>query len=276
MAIIGWEGTNWVTAVLSDQTGGYILNTKDIDSSATDLEGFVFASVDGSDTSVIPPPSDCTGKTEEQCPCSSIDDTRPFCKTCTGKNQPSSECKCPTVAEGDYTKAQCDQDKGVIPPPADCDTKPNLPECSGEFADHTDKTEEQWKNLLTADCKCPAVQEGDSTKAKCEEDKKPSTADCTTLKKETPKEDCQCPDKTDKAKWDADPRTETEDDICASRQVHLTLSMITAAVVLPILALFFLNRQHIIYELKATITWCIQSAHLGQSIRNKAYKANPI
>ncbi|KAA6354338.1 MAG: hypothetical protein EZS28_050135, partial [Streblomastix strix] len=202
----------------------------------------------------IPPPSDCTGKTEAECPCSSIDDTRPFCKTCTGKNQPSSECKCPTVAEGDYTKDQCDQDKGVIPPPADCDTTPSLPACSGDCADNTGKTEEQCacivgdtrpfcktctgKNQPTADCKCPAVQEGDYTKAKCEEDKAAATVDCTTITKETPKEDCPCPDKTDKAKWDADPRTKTKDDICASGSVHLTLSVIAAAVVLPVLSLF--------------------------------------
>ncbi|KAA6379562.1 MAG: hypothetical protein EZS28_024911 [Streblomastix strix] len=65
------------------------------------------------------------------------------------------------------------------------------------------------------------------------------TPDCTTITKDTPKESCPCPEKTDKAKWDADPRTETEDDICASGSVHITLSVIAAALVLPVLALFF-------------------------------------
>ncbi|KAA6372004.1 MAG: hypothetical protein EZS28_032469, partial [Streblomastix strix] len=134
--IIGWESTNWVTAVLSDQTGGYILNTKAIDSSATDLMGSVYINFDGSDTSIIPAadcettPSlpacsgDCvpnTDKTEEQCGCI-VGDTRTFCVTCTGKNLPTADCKCPDVKEGDYTKAKCEEDKGVIPP-SDCTGK---------------------------------------------------------------------------------------------------------------------------------------------------------
>ncbi|KAA6373416.1 MAG: hypothetical protein EZS28_031057, partial [Streblomastix strix] len=134
--VIGWEGNNWVTVEVSESTGRYVLGTQQIDSPATDQYGYVYASVDGSNKPVIPA-ADCTttpslpecsgdcnpntGKTEEQCAC--IDgDIRPFCKTCTGKNQPTVDCKCPDVKEGDYTKAKCEEDKGVIPP-SDCTGK---------------------------------------------------------------------------------------------------------------------------------------------------------
>ncbi|KAA6397690.1 MAG: putative chloramphenicol resistance protein [Streblomastix strix] len=50
------------------------------------------------------------GKTEQECECIS-DDTRAFCKTCTAKNNPSAECKCPEVTQGDYTKEKCEADK---------------------------------------------------------------------------------------------------------------------------------------------------------------------
>ncbi|KAA6356881.1 MAG: hypothetical protein EZS28_047592, partial [Streblomastix strix] len=66
--------------------------------------------------------------------------------------------------------------------------------------------------------------------------------DCTSIKKETPKEDCPCPDKTDKTKWDADPRTKTKDDICASGSIKVFLSAITAAVVIPALV-FSIERR---------------------------------
>ncbi|KAA6352790.1 MAG: hypothetical protein EZS28_051683, partial [Streblomastix strix] len=242
------------------------------------------------DKGVIPP-SDCTGKTEEQCAC--IDgDTRPFCKTCTGKNQPTVDCKCPDVKEGDYTKDQCDQDKRVIPQPADCTTTPSLPACSGDCVPNTGKTEEQCacivgdtrtfcvtctgKNLPTADCKCPVDASGTYTSAKCEEDKMTSV-DCSHPRYNTPKKDCPCPDVTDKATWEADPRTYRdgicEPDICtakdtpyaeclcseddkgtytqtkcevdkassenqASESIRMNLSMIAVAFILPVLALF--------------------------------------
>ncbi|KAA6363194.1 MAG: hypothetical protein EZS28_041280 [Streblomastix strix] len=61
-------------------------------------------------------------------------------------------------------------------------------------------------NQPTADCKCPVYASGTNTKTKCVEDKTPSTADCTTITKETPKEDCLSPDKTDKDTCEADSR----------------------------------------------------------------------
>ncbi|KAA6355177.1 MAG: hypothetical protein EZS28_049296, partial [Streblomastix strix] len=50
------------------------------------------------------------GKTEQQCECVA-DDTRAFCKTCTAKDNPSAECKCPEVTQNEYTKEKCEADK---------------------------------------------------------------------------------------------------------------------------------------------------------------------
>ncbi|KAA6398219.1 MAG: hypothetical protein EZS28_006256 [Streblomastix strix] len=67
----------------------------------------------------------------------------------------------------------------------------------------------------------------------------PSTqVDCSKITKETSKDDCPCPLKTDKDAWKADPRTEKKGDICESGSIRMTLSVIAAAVVLPVLALF--------------------------------------
>ncbi|KAA6390364.1 MAG: hypothetical protein EZS28_014114 [Streblomastix strix] len=53
---------------------------------------------------------DLQDKTEIQCPC--IDgDERAFCITCTAKDTPSSECKCPKDDEGDYSQEKCEADK---------------------------------------------------------------------------------------------------------------------------------------------------------------------
>ncbi|KAA6385647.1 MAG: hypothetical protein EZS28_018824 [Streblomastix strix] len=42
------------------------------------------------------------------------EDYEPGIEICTGKNKPSSECVCPEVASGSYTKTKCEQDKAVI------------------------------------------------------------------------------------------------------------------------------------------------------------------
>ncbi|KAA6398308.1 MAG: hypothetical protein EZS28_006165 [Streblomastix strix] len=107
--IIGWDPENWITVYRSHDTGRYILDSEDIDSDATDIQGYLYAQVDGDDTPVIPP-EDCSGKTEAECACIEGDE-RTFCITCTAKNVPSSDCKCPADISGTYTKAQCEEDK---------------------------------------------------------------------------------------------------------------------------------------------------------------------
>ncbi|KAA6402605.1 MAG: hypothetical protein EZS28_001871 [Streblomastix strix] len=80
----------------------------------------------------------------------------------------------------------------------------------------------------TTDCKCAA---GDTKSLS-------GPPDCSNIKKDTPKEYCECPERSDKEKWDADPRTADSKGICASESLRVFLSVITADVVLPALALF--------------------------------------
>ncbi|KAA6377460.1 MAG: hypothetical protein EZS28_027014 [Streblomastix strix] len=54
---------------------------------------------------------------------------------------------------------------------------------------------------------------------------------------DTKEENCPCPDKTNKIKWDADPRTVAKG-ICAFESVRVVMGVVAAAVVLPVLALF--------------------------------------
>ncbi|KAA6376352.1 MAG: hypothetical protein EZS28_028121, partial [Streblomastix strix] len=85
IVVIGWEGNNWVTVELSQTTGGLVLGTYPIDPDQ-EMPGFVLAKYEAD----------------------------PGTQICTGKNQPSSECVCPEVASGSYTKAKCEKDKAVI------------------------------------------------------------------------------------------------------------------------------------------------------------------
>ncbi|KAA6394664.1 MAG: hypothetical protein EZS28_009808 [Streblomastix strix] len=62
--------------------------------------------------------------------------------------------------------------------------------------------------------------------------------DFSKIKKKTSKDDCPCPMKTDKDAWKADPRTEKKGDIFESGSIRMTLSVISAAIVFPILVLF--------------------------------------
>lgn len=65
------------------------------------------------------------------------------------------------------------------------------------------------------------------------------TFDCVSVDIDTHPNLCPCPDKkTDKAKWEADPRTK-KIDICASGSMRAGLSVVVVAVVLPVLALFW-------------------------------------
>ncbi|KAA6313621.1 MAG: hypothetical protein EZS28_055724 [Streblomastix strix] len=50
------------------------------------------------------------GKTEQQCECIS-EDIRASCMIYTAKDTPSVECKCPKIAQGDYTKDKCEANK---------------------------------------------------------------------------------------------------------------------------------------------------------------------
>ncbi|KAA6375138.1 MAG: hypothetical protein EZS28_029334, partial [Streblomastix strix] len=105
---IGWDENYWITIGINEVTHGYQLSNEPFYTSL-EFRGFVYASYLGDDTVVIPP-TDCSGKAETECAC--VDgDQRQFCKTCTAKDTPSSECKCPAVKEGEYTKAQCQEDK---------------------------------------------------------------------------------------------------------------------------------------------------------------------
>ncbi|KAA6360327.1 MAG: hypothetical protein EZS28_044146, partial [Streblomastix strix] len=54
--------------------------------------------------------ADNTNKTQTECACVS-GDKRGICYTCTAKDTPYAECKCPEVNEGDYTKEKCEEDK---------------------------------------------------------------------------------------------------------------------------------------------------------------------
>ncbi|KAA6383373.1 MAG: hypothetical protein EZS28_021101 [Streblomastix strix] len=174
-----------------------------------------------------------TDQTESQCPC--IDqDPRAFCKICTGKDEPSAECICPEVAKGDYTKAQCDQDKlchvltGKTESQCPCIDEDSRAICYTCTA----------KDTPSAECKCPTSTTGDYTKEQCETDKA-QTVDCTTPKLDTKSEVCPCPEKTDKTKWDADPRTVGKGICAASYSIHFTLYIVTLALLLPALALLF-------------------------------------
>ncbi|KAA6380449.1 MAG: hypothetical protein EZS28_024023 [Streblomastix strix] len=64
--------------------------------------------------------------------------------------------------------------------------------------------------------------------------------DCTNdIKSEKLEEDFACPLKTDKVAWETDPRTKDSKGIYASGSIRIALSVIAAAVVLPVVAFLF-------------------------------------
>ncbi|KAA6383372.1 MAG: hypothetical protein EZS28_021100, partial [Streblomastix strix] len=118
--IIGWKKEDSVDkwAKITIDEGAYKLTYSAIKVGAYYDVLLIF----NHDTTVLPPtkkPICTTGKfpTPDGCRCAPGDaiceagPVTPVPEICTAKDKPSALCKCPEVKEGDYTKAQCEEDK---------------------------------------------------------------------------------------------------------------------------------------------------------------------
>ncbi|KAA6393297.1 MAG: hypothetical protein EZS28_011174 [Streblomastix strix] len=211
----GWEGNEWLVAKRRTETSEEFEQVtyyteeripflKDSTNPSALTDGSVFfincrhPSAETSAT-VCPCPTDADlleADPRKDTICKEQVDPEP--EICTQKDQPSSECICPEVASGTYTKAQCDQDKlcrvltgktEVVCPCVDGDERAFCITCTA-------------KDTPSSECKCPSSTTGDYTKAQCEEDK------ASTEKEST-------------------------------GSIRITLSVIIAAVMIPIFALFW-------------------------------------